>query len=82
LFSGLLAKLTAAVLARVTAAQQAAQLSEAVTSGRRIGAAVGIIAARRHLTLDQALDLLVAASQAGNRKLRDLAEDVIRDGDL
>jgi AmiR/NasT family two-component response regulator len=59
-----------------------AHLEAALVSSRRIGAAIGILMARRHVTYDQAFELLRVASQQGNRKLRDVAEDVIFTGDV
>jgi AmiR/NasT family two-component response regulator len=57
-------------------------LEIALVSARRIGAAVGILMARRQLTDQQAFNVLVQASQNQHRKLRDIAEDVILTGDL
>jgi AmiR/NasT family two-component response regulator len=58
------------------------ELRFAQLSNRRIGAAIGILMASRKVTDDQAFDLLRAASQHTHRKLRDVAEDVIRTGEL
>lgn len=59
-----------------------AHLEAALISSRRIGAAIGILMARRQATYDQAFELLRVASQHGHRKLRDVAEDVIFTGDM
>jgi GAF domain-containing protein len=62
--------------------EQISQLEEAVTSNRRIGMAIGILMTRRRIGSDDAFDLLRTASQLGNRKLRDIAEVVIRTGEI
>ena len=59
-----------------------ANLRIALVAARRIGAALGILMASRKITDDEAFALLARASQSGNRKLRDLAEDVILTGVL
>src|ERR1700712_1263788 len=55
-------------------------LRSALVSARRIGAAIGIIMGTRRITDDDAFEVLSDASQAQNRKLREIAEDVIRTG--
>ncbi len=55
-------------------------LRVALETNRTISAAVGILMALRHLVYDDAFDLLVTVSQNHNRKLRDVAEAVIRTG--
>ena len=47
-----------------------------------IGQAKGILMARRGLTAEQAFDELRRASQRRNMKLRDIADDVARTGEL
>ena len=54
------------------------QLRIARDSNRRIGMAMGIVMNQRHVTDEQAFDILRRTSQNTNRKLRDVAEDVIR----
>ena len=54
------------------------QLRIARDSNRRIGMAMGIVMNQRHVTDEQAFDILRRTSQNTNRKLRDIAEDVIR----
>ena len=49
-------------------------------SNRRIGIAIGILMARAGHTDEQAFECLRDASQQHNRKLRDIAEDVIYTG--
>lgn len=54
----------------------------ATNSNRRIGIAVGILMAHHLSTADEAFDALSTASQLLNRKVADLAEDVILTGAL
>jgi hypothetical protein len=69
-------------LAAIEQRHRADHLDRALMSGRRIGAAIGILMASRRLTEQQAFDALRVASQRGNRKLRDVAEDVLLTGEL
>ncbi len=55
-------------------------LEVALASCRRIGAALGVIMATRKVTEEQAFQVLRGASQDRNRKLRDLADDVLLTG--
>ena len=55
------------------------QLTVARDSNRRIGMAIGIVMNQRHIDEAHAFDVLRRTSQNTNRKLRDVAEDVIRD---
>jgi len=67
----------------VTAAHlrdRVANLERALNSNRDIGTAVGVLVAQHRLTRDQAFDLLRIASQNTNRKLHDVALDVIDTG--
>lgn len=59
---------------------RAAHLERALQSNRDIGAAVGVLMAQYKLTREQAFDLLRIASQNTNRKLHDVALDVIDTG--
>jgi hypothetical protein len=61
---------------------RAAQLSEALSTSRQIGAAVGILMSLHKITGDEAFDLLRTTSQHLNRKLHLVAEDVTRTGAL
>jgi AmiR/NasT family two-component response regulator len=65
-----------------TAHDKIANLEIALKSGRRIGMAMGILMAQFRIREDAAFDMLREASQNRNRKLRDLAEDVILAGTL
>jgi len=55
------------------------QLEVARDSNRRIGMAMGIVMNQRQVDESQAFDVLRRISQNTNCKLRDVAEDVIRD---
>lgn len=52
-------------------------LTTALDSNRRIATAIGILMSRHHCTQQQAFDLLRSSSQTTNRKLRDIAEDIL-----
>ena len=58
--------------------EQVADLQAALDSNRRIGAAVGLLMADGCRTSDQAFAHLVGTSQRLNRKLRDVAEELVR----
>ena len=58
---------------------QVSQLTSALDSNRRIGVAMGIVMNQRQVDEMHAFDVLRRISQNTNRKLRDIAEDVIRD---
>ena len=60
----------------------AGQLRTAVESNRRIGAAVGVLMVRYGLTEERAFDALRRTSNTSNRKLRDVADDVLFTGSL
>jgi ANTAR domain/GAF domain len=69
----------------ITAAEQrrrAEGLTAALQSNRDIGAALGVLMARLLVTREQAFDLMRIASQRSNRKLRDIAQDVLDSGTL
>jgi hypothetical protein len=69
----------------VSAAQQrrrADGVTAALQSNRDIGAALGVLMARMLVTREQAFDLMRIASQRTNRKLRDIAADVLDTGTL
>jgi AmiR/NasT family two-component response regulator len=59
-----------------------ANLRIALKTSRQIGMAVGILMARFTLTDDEAFTMLARASQNQNRKVRDMAEDIILAGTL
>ena len=69
--------------ARLVAEQHTvAHLQQALDSNRRIGAAIGIVMARRRYTYEQAIAALTRTSQTVNRKLVDIASGVLYTGDL
>ncbi|WP_404388649.1 ANTAR domain-containing protein [Humibacillus xanthopallidus] len=71
------------MLQRLDAADtEAANLRRALGHSRDIGAAVGVLMALRKVTREEAFDLLRRASQDQNRKLCDLALDVLNTGEL
>lgn len=62
-------------------AQKQHNLDIAVHSRDVIGQAKGILMERHKITADQAFQLLVRASSTGNRKIRDLADELTRTGE-
>lgn len=61
-----------------TTAALARQMQEAMASRAVIEQAKGVIVAQRGCTTEDAFDILVRASQAANRKLRDIAEGLVQ----
>ena len=59
-----------------------AGLQDTLTTRDVIGQAKGILMGTRHVDADAAFELLMTASQAQNVKLRVIAEQVARTGDL
>lgn len=59
-----------------------AQLLTAVDSNRTIGLAVGVLSERYQLTPEAAMALLRRISQNANRKVHDLAEDLVTTGEI
>jgi hypothetical protein len=57
--------------------KHAAELEQALMSSRTIGTAIGILMASRDIGQAEAFAVLQAASQRSNRKLRDLATDLV-----
>ena len=66
----------------MSSAQQQERLRKAVDTRDLIGQAKGILIERFRITGEQAFDLLVRASQRTNRKLHDIAEELVSTGDL
>lgn len=64
------------------AQEQVSNLKTALSTNRRIGAAVGVLMASRRVTCDQAFALLRQTSNESNRKLGDVADDVVLTGSL
>lgn len=71
----------AAVLANAidltTAGKMNQQLQEAMRSREVIGKAQGILMVRHHCTSEEAFDLLRQGSQRSNRKLREVAAEIV-----
>jgi AmiR/NasT family two-component response regulator len=59
-----------------------ANLEVALQSARTIGAAMGILVERHKITADAAYAKLTSASQHLNRKLREVAEELVQTGEL
>ena len=57
--------------------ESSTQLRVALDTNRTIGAAVGILMATHRITQEDAFDMLSTASQRVNRRLRDLASDIV-----
>jgi hypothetical protein len=77
-----LATHSALALIAAGARERAAHLEKALLSNRRIGMAMGVLMASHKLTQDDAFILLRMASQNTNRKLTDIADEVITTGIL
>jgi hypothetical protein len=69
-------------LAASLTAQRAGDLSRALLSNREIGVAMGILMHHRQVTRDEAFDALREASQSSNRRLADIATEVVDTGTL
>lgn len=72
----------ALAFARARERDQISGLEQAVASNRAIGMAIGILMAIRRIGPDEAFDLLRTVSQRTNRKLREIADDVVHTGQL
>ena len=69
-------------LSEASESDQAANLSTALTTSRTIGAALGILMERHHVTVDGAFALLRQESQHRNRKLSEVADGVVQTGEF
>ena len=65
----------------VLSREHAADLEKALLSSRTIGAALGILMARRNIGLDDAVVVLKGTSQRTNTKMRDLALTIVAGAD-
>lgn len=74
------AAMCALVLVAAQERVRAENLTLALESSRRIGAAIGVVMAGSHCTYEQAFAILRDASQRTHRKIRDVAEDVLYTG--
>ena len=73
---------TSSAVALYEAEGRADNLQAALESSREIGAAIGVVMSHHRVTRDVAFDLLRSASQQLNRKLRDVAGEVVETGTL
>ncbi len=78
----LLATHSAVLVSRAVAREKVTNLELALQHGRTIGVAMGIRMVSHKITRDRAFDLLRIASQDAQRKLYDVAEDVVETGAL
>jgi GAF domain-containing protein len=62
--------------------EQISGLEQALSSNRTIAMAIGMLMATHGIKEREAFDLLRVASQRSNRRLRDIAEEVVRTGAL
>lgn len=70
------------VLAQVRGAERVTNLERALVSNKEIGPAIGLIMAQHRIGHDQAMGLLRKISQKVNRKVSDLAVEVVETGAL
>ena len=61
---------------------RAENLSHAVQSNRRIGMAIGVVMTTDHVDEDEAFRRIAKVSQNTNRKVAEIAQDVLRQGRL
>ena len=64
------------------AADRSDNLVKALGSNREIGMAMGVLMAKRHVTRDEAFAMLRHTSQDSNRKVAEVAADVVETGQL
>jgi hypothetical protein len=64
------------------AAERSDNLTKALGSNREIGMAMGVLMARRQVTRDEAFAMLRRSSQDSNRKVTEVAADVVDTGQL
>lgn len=62
--------------------RRARHLEAALQTNRDIGTAIGVLMAQHKLTREQALELLRVASQDSNRKVAEIATEVVETGQL
>jgi len=80
--AGLLADYAAIAIETALAQDLAGNLQVALGNSRVIGMAMGVLIERHRLTPEEAFDRLRTISQATNRKLADVAEELTRTGEL
>lgn len=77
-FAPIAAVLLANVMAYEQAVTHAGHLKQALVARDTIGMAKGILMAQRNVSDEQAFALLVQQSRKTNRKIRDLADDIVQ----
>jgi GAF domain-containing protein len=75
--AGTVASVAGVALAAADAEGRAANLEVALSNSRTIGMALGVLAERHGLSEDQAFEVLRRCSMRGNRKLADLARELL-----
>ena len=78
----MVASVAGVALSAAGAVDRADGLEAALHNSRTIGMALGLLAERQGLTEDQAFELLRQASMCSNRKLAELADDLVHGGEL
>ncbi|QKE82557.1 GAF and ANTAR domain-containing protein [Arthrobacter sp. NEB 688] len=78
----LLATQCSLLVSAYLAHERAEHLEKALTSNREIGVAVGVLMAAHRVPHEEAFAMLRLVSQDTNRKIRDLAAEVARTGEL
>lgn len=78
--AAIIAALVSLFLTLRSTENRAAHLETALENSRLIGAAVGIVMHARRVTREDAFELLRTSSQNLNRKLRDVADQVVETG--
>jgi GAF domain-containing protein len=81
-YGSLLADHATLAIHAAVSAENADSLQAALSSSRVIGVALGVLAERHKITPDEAFDLLRVVSNHTNRKLSDLAEELLSTGEL
>jgi AmiR/NasT family two-component response regulator len=77
-FAAQAAAALAMVLRQARQGEISAQLEQALASRTTIDQALGILMGQQRCTAEHAFALLKARSQNANRKIRDVAEDIVR----
>jgi hypothetical protein len=72
----------ALAFARAREREQISGLEQALASNRSIGMAMGILMAIHRVGQDEAFDLMRSVSQRTNRKVREIADEVVHTGQL
>jgi GAF domain-containing protein len=78
----MVASVAGVALSAAGAVDRADGLEAALHNSRTIGMAMGLLTERHRLTEDQAFELLRQASMRSNRKLAEVADDLVHGGEL